>query len=521
MKELSIEEKANAYDNVRNKIAARFGSNVAQEIFSEYEESEDEKIRKWLINEIKIKHHNLDEDNVDFVDKAIAWLERQGGQDNVEDVDILHRFSFYSYKDEPNVLYLSGLYVNEEYRNKGIGTKILEVADEVAKSLNCHAIRLKTKKDSNAEKLYRTHGYNSLITEERDGIWFEKQGEKTKPIEGFDTEFEIQISHLIASAIDREHEYNEGYVKWTANALLEYAKRELEKQGERKSTDNLTQQEAMDIAVAKRFEQGGQKPVDKVEPKFNIGDWIVSDLDDVNEDFRLCKIIGIEDGCYTIQSANGCKGYNFFEIWESDYHLWSIEDAKDGDILVSQHNKPFIYNGNYNEYKVGAYCGIDTVEEFFIDARAEKCWTNNESINPATKEQRDMLFQKMHDAGYTFDFESKELKKIEPLTDFEKAFQGMCCEKNKQFVKECCKTLIELARKQLQSERNELELDETSYKVGVSRVLENPESYGLTKNYLKPSSSDIEALEDIMNGNSNPTSYLVLQSIIEQLKTLK
>ncbi len=40
--------------------------------------SEDEKIRKWIINEIKIKHHNLDEENVDFVDKAIAWLEKQG-----------------------------------------------------------------------------------------------------------------------------------------------------------------------------------------------------------------------------------------------------------------------------------------------------------------------------------------------------------------------------------------------------------------------------------------------------------
>lgn len=40
--------------------------------------SKDEKIRKWIINEIKIKHHNLDEENVDFVDKAIAWLEKQG-----------------------------------------------------------------------------------------------------------------------------------------------------------------------------------------------------------------------------------------------------------------------------------------------------------------------------------------------------------------------------------------------------------------------------------------------------------
>jgi len=66
--------------------------------------------------------------------------------------------------------------------------------------------------------------YNSWIA------WLEKQVEKTEPIEDFDTEFERQISHLIASAINREHEYNKGYVKWAAQSLIEYAKREIEKQ---------------------------------------------------------------------------------------------------------------------------------------------------------------------------------------------------------------------------------------------------------------------------------------------------
>lgn len=42
----------------------------------------------------------------------------------------------------------------------------------------------------------------------------------------------------------------------------------LEAQGEQKSIDDLTQQEAMDIAVGKCFEQCEQKPVDKAEPKF-------------------------------------------------------------------------------------------------------------------------------------------------------------------------------------------------------------------------------------------------------------
>ena len=77
--------------------------------------------------------------------------------------------------------------------------------------------------------------------------WLKKQGEKVDAIENFDTEFEKQVSHLIASAINKEHEYNDGFVKWTANALLNYAKHELEKQGELKPTDYHLANEKMEI----------------------------------------------------------------------------------------------------------------------------------------------------------------------------------------------------------------------------------------------------------------------------------
>ena len=46
----------------------------------------------------------------------------------------------------------------------------------------------------------------------------------------------------------------------------------LEEQGQKKYVDDLSQQEVMDIAVAKCFEQGGQKSADKVKPKFHKGD---------------------------------------------------------------------------------------------------------------------------------------------------------------------------------------------------------------------------------------------------------
>lgn len=64
--------------------------------------------------------------------------------------------------------------------------------------------------------------------------WLEKQGKKVEPIEGFNTEFERQISHFIASVINKEHEYNEGYVKWVSNALLNYAKHDFFEQDEQK-----------------------------------------------------------------------------------------------------------------------------------------------------------------------------------------------------------------------------------------------------------------------------------------------
>ena len=78
---MNYEEKYNAALERAKKLQKTCDSMAVvgwcEYIFPELKESEDEEIRKWLINEIKIKHHNLDEENIEFVDKAIAWLEKQ------------------------------------------------------------------------------------------------------------------------------------------------------------------------------------------------------------------------------------------------------------------------------------------------------------------------------------------------------------------------------------------------------------------------------------------------------------
>lgn len=54
----------------------------------------------------------------------------------------------------------------------------------------------------------------------------EEKAKEQKPVQciKFDNEFENQISHLIASVLNGEHEYNEGFVKYAAQSLLGYAK---------------------------------------------------------------------------------------------------------------------------------------------------------------------------------------------------------------------------------------------------------------------------------------------------------
>jgi hypothetical protein len=46
-------------------------------------------------------------------------------------------------------------------------------------------------------------------------------------------------------------------------------------------------------------------------------------------------------------------------------------------------------------------------------------------MRPATSEERDLLFAKMREAGYTWDADKKELKKIQPHYDISNFHAGM------------------------------------------------------------------------------------------------
>ena len=150
------------------------------------------------------------------------------------------------------------------------------------------------------------------------------------------------------------------------------------------------------------LEKQGEQPTDKVEPKFKVGDWVVNTVGDTNQVVKVW-----EDG-YTLDNDTFLSN-----SWATEhYHRWTIQDAEDGHVLVSNGKrgqevgivKKFI--GKYGGYDkcFETYCYSDLDGTFRIGE-----YMGGTSIHPATKEQRDLLFQKMADAGYKWDAGKKEL----------------------------------------------------------------------------------------------------------------
>lgn len=153
------------------------------------------------------------------------------------------------------------------------------------------------------------------------------------------------------------------------------------------------------------IEDGEQKPANDIEPKFHEGDWVVFN----NRHDSVYQVEKIENYEYILRHFLGSSMPLSFSS-ENMIRAWAIEDARDGDVLTTSAGA-FIYNGNNGGGSCpGSYCDINTLGRF--KTGVETHWTGK-PVFPATKEQRDALERAMTNAGYTFDFEKKELKKID------------------------------------------------------------------------------------------------------------
>ena len=93
--------------------------------------------------------------------------------------------------------------------------------------------------------------------------------------------------------------------------------------------------------------------------------------------------------------------------------IFTIQDAKDGDVLASEGCEYLLFKAFSNtDGKIKLYCWYNgQTNNFHVSTDVQL--RQEAIIIPATKEQRNLLFHKMHEAGYEWDADRKELRKIE------------------------------------------------------------------------------------------------------------
>ena len=161
------------------------------------------------------------------------------------------------------------------------------------------------------------------------------------------------------------------------------------------------------------IEDSEQKPTDKTEPKFHEGDFIKHNKANI-----ICKVISINSGSYYVENIDTSGRIELFNA-EQNFHLWTIQDARDGDVLASELCDSIILFRGIKDDNIDFYCDYDFSK---IDIPGDRFTVNNgqhygnvedsKDFYPATKEQRDTLFEKMKEAGYEWSDKDRKLIKI-------------------------------------------------------------------------------------------------------------
>lgn len=193
----------------------------------------------------------------------------------------------------------------------------------------------------------------------------------------------------------------------------------LEKQNEQKPIDKIKLKpegkSTLDAINEENDNNANIVGTNNIKPKFKIGYWIINKVNN-----SVAQIIGYKNNNYCIKKPD-CIYYELLSVIDETYRLWHITDAKPGDIVVTKNGNIFIFKG-IQDCVVYDYCGlyygkIDIHPSNVNESCAKELPIN---YNPATKEQRDLLIKKLNDAGYTFDFDKKELNKISEVDNTNK-----------------------------------------------------------------------------------------------------
>jgi len=302
-------------------------------------EDEDERIRKWIIDDIRYNMNNEPLNNSEYkkkAEKAIAWLEKQG------------QVKEYTFKMIPRLLEM----IEPTERAKAYCQKLIDALTKEGYITDAKIVE-ECLKQMNGEKV-------ALATMDEQKINKSEDERVRKAIIEF---FELQDDNTTYSLVPKKD-----ILAW------------LEKQGE-------------------------QKSVNKLEPKFKVGDWVVRGK-------TIAQILDIQEQYYVGLDIDGNDFTSSRFLSDDKIHLWTIADAKDGDILVASDGSIFLFKCTI-DCACKHYVALTINDDIELNEGLEHYWETSRAVHPATRKQCDLLFQKMHKAGWEWGAEKKELRKIE------------------------------------------------------------------------------------------------------------
>lgn len=244
-------------------------------------------------------------------------------------------------------------------------------------------------------KVYANTNYITRVEHEQIVAWLEKQvsidkekmliGARKDVASSIITYLDRNTLGMCLSNMECEDLVN-AVVDSDWGKVYDYMKKKLEKQGDKsqgKTAIEAIKEEKVDNA-------------NKVEPKFHEGEWVVDSCG------YVWKIKGNNNRFYFLEGVEGDESLLTIE-WvekENTFHLWSIEDAKDGDVLAVTMYPEGTWIGifkNKDGCTFSSHCFVNTEGTFKLGYHNH---VDGKAAHPATKEQRDLLFSKMKEAGY-------------------------------------------------------------------------------------------------------------------------
>ena len=214
-------------------------------------------------------------------------------------------------------------------------------------------------------------------------------------------------------ALEIAHKINVEQSEQTKEKILDWLEKKksidvLDKE-EREFAENVDAfRKEIDAAYQRGYEEGKRQS----KCKFSVGDIVKHSLYDGL--YYIVKSIDLA-GDYELECLNGKSGNNIASATENYLSLWTIKDAKPGDVLTDG-NEFVIFKSNNHDPKTQYGCMFVYCSMMKNNSGWHEFWYESGGLNPtgyllATKEQRRYFFKRMKDAGYEWNIGKLELRK--------------------------------------------------------------------------------------------------------------